>query len=170
MFISRRDAVKKYAISYTRLQQLEKKGKLTPIDVSTVGNQYERTTNKNLKVVYEEAQVAALKRNLAVDVAFVRQKRRDARVFDMITEGFDVPDIVMRTRLELAAVKHLRDEYIREKDGFVVPGELRRIAREHGINIGPHNIVETFVRLLEYGRGIKPPKERMARIKITPEE
>lgn len=169
MFISRRDAEKKYAISYTRLQQLEKEGKLIPIDVNTVRDRYQSTT-KNLKVVYEEVQVAALKRKLDVDVSFVRGKRRDAHVFDLLSKGIDVTDIVRRTRLELATVKRLRDEYIREKDGFVVPGEARRIAREHGIDLGPHNIVEVLVRLLNYGRGVKPSQDRLSHLRVVPDE
>jgi hypothetical protein len=169
MFISRRDAEKKYAISYTRLQQLENEGKLIPIDVNTVRDKYQSAT-KNLKVVYEEVQVAALKRKLDVDVSFVRGKRRDAHVFDLLSKGIDVTDIVRRTRLELATVKHLRDEYVREKDGFVVPGEARRLAREHGIDLRPDNIVEILVRLLEYGRSVKPPKDKLARLRVISDD
>lgn len=169
MFISRRDATKKYAISYTRLLQLEREGKLTPIDVTTVRHVYQSTI-RNLKIVYEEVQLAALKRKLDVDMVFVRKKRRDARVFDMLTKGIDVPDIVMRTRLDLATVKRLRDEYVREKDGFVVPGEARRIAREHGIDLGPDNYVEVLVRLLNYGRGVKPSQDRLSHLRVVPDE
>jgi len=168
MFISRSEAERKYNISYTRLTQLQKKGKLTPINVSTIPAEYQAKYKKtNVRVVYAEEQLAALRGKTGSDARFGREKRRDALVFDMIKDGIDVPDIVMRTRLNLEVVKRLRDEYLKEKGGFVVPGEVRRLAREQGFEIGPHNIVEVFVRLLEYGRGIKPPKERLSRVKVV---
>jgi hypothetical protein len=171
MFISRREAEQKYKISYTRLRQLEKKGKLTPIDASTVRYELRNKHGGNtVKVVYDEAQLVALKGKTSFDARFARGQRRDALVFDMLAEGVDVPDIVRRTRLDVPVVLRLRDTYVREKEGFVVPGEARRIARKHGFEIGPHNIVEVLIRLLEYGRGVKPPKERLSRVKVIPDE
>ena len=173
MFISRADAERKFKISADRLRQLQKMGKLKAFDAKAV--RYEqpkkgRHSGPAVKVVYDEAHVAALVGKTGSDMRFVRRQRRDAVVFDMLTEGIDVPDIVMRTRLDLQVVMQLRDDYVREKDGFVVPGKVRRLARENGITLGPHNIVEVFVLLLGYGRGIKPPKGRLARVKITPDE
>ncbi len=173
MFISRADAEQKFKISADRLRQLEKRGKLKAFDAATVGYEQPkkgRQSGPAVKVVYDEAHVAALVGKTGSDVRFARRQRRDAVVFDMIKAGIDVPDIVMRTRLDLGVVKQLRDEYIREKDGFVVPGEARRLAREHGIDLGPHNIVEVLVRLLNYGRGVKPPKDRLSHLRVVPDE
>lgn len=173
MFISRKEAERKFKISAERLRQLEQKGKLKRHDPSRVGYEQPKNGRKagpKVQVVYDEAQVAALVRKAGADTRFVRRQKRDARVFDMLAEGIDVPDIVMRTRLDLAVVKQLRNEYVREKDGFVVPGEVRRLAREHGIDIRPDNIVEVFVRLLEYGRGIRPSKDKLARLKVISED
>lgn len=170
MYLSRGEVERKYKISITRQRQLEKKGKLTPLDPSKVGyEQRDRAPGgPTVKVVYDEAQVAALKAKTSSDVRFARQQRRDAVVFDMIKEGVDVPDIVMRTRLDLAVVKRLWDEYIRAKDGFVVPGEVRRIAREHGIDLRPDNIADIFISLLAYGRSEKPLRARQ--IVVVPDE
>lgn len=171
MFMSRTEAEKKYDISYTRLIQLQKKGKLTPINVSTIPAEYQAKYIKtNVKVVYAEEQLATLRGKAGSDARFGREKRRDALVFDMIKQGIDVPDIVMRTRLNLEAVKRLQNEYIRAKDAFVVPGEARRIAREHGIELGPDNYVEVLVRLLNYGRGVKPSEDRLSHLRVVPDE
>lgn len=173
MFISRAEAERKFKISAERLRKLEKRGKLKAYDPSKVGYEQPkkgRHSGPKVKVVYDEAHVADLVGKTGSDMRFVRRLRRDALVFDMLKEGIDVPDIVMQTRLDLPVVKQLRDEYVREKDGFVVPGEVRRLAREHGFEIGPHNLVDVFVRLLEYGRGVKPPKARLSRVKVVPDE
>ncbi len=174
MFISRKEAERKFKISAERLRQLDEQGKLKRHDPSRVGYEQPkkgRRAGPKVKVVYDEAQVAALVRKLGTDTRFVRRQKRDALVFDMIKEGFDVPDIVMRLRLDLPVVKQLRDDYyVREKGGFVVPGEARRLAREHGIDLRPDNIVEVLVRLLEYGRGVKPPKDKLARLRVISEE
>lgn len=173
MFISRKEAERKFKISAERLRQLDEQGKLKRHDPSRVGYEQPkkgRRAGPKVKVVYDEAQVAALVRKMGADTRFVRRQKRDALVFDMLEAGADVPSIVMKLRLDLAVVKQLRKEYVEEKGGFVVPGEVRRLAREHGFDIGPHNIVEILVRLLAYGRGIKPSKERLARIKVVPDE
>lgn len=169
MYVSRAEAERKYKISITRQRALEKQGKLTPIDPAKVGYPQPNLVRGGaaIRVVYEEAQVAALKAKTSADARFARQRRRDALVFDMLAEGVSVTDIVRRLRLDLSTVKRLRDEYVKECDGFVVSGEVRRLAREHGFEIGPHNIVAVFVRLLEYGRGIKPSKNRLSRVKIV---
>ncbi len=155
MFISRAEVERKFKISAERVRQLQQEGKLKGYDASRVGYEQPKKRRRGgpkVKVVYDEADVAALVRKTGADARFVRKQRRDARVFDMIKEGSDVPSIVMELRLELAIVKRLRDEYVEEKRGFVAPGELRRIARAHGIDIGPANLVEVLLKLLKAGR------------------
>jgi hypothetical protein len=173
MFISRSEAEKKFKISIPRLRQLERQGKIKAIDASTV--EYEqrkkgRNAGPTVKVVYDEAQIAALKAKTKSEPRFARPQRRDALVFDMLAEGIDVPDIVRKLRLDLALVLRLRDTYAKEKDGIVVPGKARRLARENGFDLRPDNIVDILIRLLEYGRGVKPPKDRLARVKLVPDE
>ncbi|HRI68377.1 MAG TPA: hypothetical protein PK156_29315 [Polyangium sp.] len=123
-----------------------------------------------MKVVYEETQVAALFGTRGAKKRFSRRRNLDAVVFDLLADGVDVPTIVRQTRLDLATVLRLRDVYVREKDAIIMPGEQVRAAREYGFNLKPNNVAETLKRLLDYARGIKPSKERLARIKIVPEE
>lgn len=171
MYISRSEAERKYNISYTRLTQLEKKGKLRPIKVSRIPPEYQAKYIKtNVKVVYAEEQLASLRGKTGSDVRFSQEKRRDALVFDLLSQGADVPTIVMRTRLTLENVKRLRDEFIRETGGCWIPGEARRIALEHGIDLGPDNYVEVLVRLLNYGRGVKPSQNRLSHLRVVPDE
>lgn len=173
MFISRLEAERKYKISVDRLRQLERRGKLKAVDASTVGYKQPEKGHRSgpaVKVVYEEAHIAALAGKTRSGVKFAREQRRDALVFGMLAQGIDVPDIVVKMQLDLAVVQRLRDEYAKEKDGFVVPGEVRRAAREHGFDLRADNIVEIFVRLREYGRGVKPTKERLSRVKVIPDE
>ncbi|MBK9260412.1 MAG: hypothetical protein IPM54_11320 [Polyangiaceae bacterium] len=171
MFISRAEAERKFKISAERLRQLEQEGKLKGYDPSRVG--YEKPKKgprcgPRVKVVYDEAHVAAYVGKTGADARFARKQRRDARVFEMLKEGMDVPTIVMELRLDLAVVKHLRDEYAELKGGFLVPGEVRRIAREAGYEIGPDNLVDVLVQLLRAGRNCEPPKR--PRVIVVPDE
>jgi hypothetical protein len=172
MYISRTDAERKYRISSTRMRQLERKGKLVPLDASTVAYKppAKARGGSAVKVVYEEAQVAALFGTKGADTRFARRQRFDAVVFDLLADGVDVPDIVRRTRLDLATVLRLRDFYVREKDGIVVPGAEVRAMRENGFDLRPDNMAEVMQALREYGRGIKPSKERLARWKMFSED
>lgn len=167
MYISRTEAERKYRISATRMRQLEKKGKLVPIDASTVA--YKAPENARggsaVKVVYEEAQVAALFGTKGAAKRFSRRKHVDAVVFDLLAAGVDVPDIVRQLRLDLATVLRLRDVYVREKDGIVIPGVQVRAARELGFDPRNKDFSEFLQGLLDYARRIKPSKE----IKIIPE-
>jgi hypothetical protein len=123
-----------------------------------------------VKVVYEEAQVAALFGTKGADTRFGRRQRVDAVVFDLLAEGVDVPDIVRRTRLDLDTVVGLRAFYVREKDALIIPGAQIREARKHGVYPRPDNIGGLLGRLLDYARGIKVSKERSAGWKFVPDE
>ncbi len=132
MFISRKQAERKYKISNTRLRQLEREGKLKALDASMVGYEQPKKRRRGgppVRVVYDEAYIAAHVGKPGADVRFVRKQRRDARVFDVLEQGIDVPTIVMKLRFELAIVKRLRDEYVEEKKGF---GFRAKYADLHG--------------------------------------
>lgn len=154
------------------MRQLEKKGKLTPIDVSTVDYKSPEKARGGpaVKVVYEESQVAGLFGTEGAKKKLGRRQHLDAEVFDMLAAGIDVPDIVRKLRLDLATVLRLRDLYVREKDAIIVPGEQVRAAREHGFNLKPDNIGDILKRLLDSTRGIKTSKERSARFKMVTDE
>jgi hypothetical protein len=171
MYISRTDAERKYRISSTRMRQLERKGKLVPLDASAVAYKppAKARGGSAVKVVYEEAQVAALFGTKGANTRFGRRQRVDAVVFDLFAEGVDVPDVVRRTRLDLATVLRLRDVYVREKNALIIPGDQIREAREYGLDPRPGNIAVFLKGLLDYARGVKPSKERLARIKIVSE-
>jgi hypothetical protein len=123
-----------------------------------------------VKVVYEEAQVAALFGTKGADTRFGRRQRVDAVVFDLLAEGVDVPDIVRRTRLDLDTVVGLRAFYVREKDALIIPGAQIREARKHGVYPRPDNIGGLLGALFDYARGIKVSKERLAGWKVVPDE
>jgi hypothetical protein len=89
----------------------------------------------------------------------------------MLEQGIDVPDIVMKLRLELAIVKHLHDEYVEETGGLLVPGEVRRIARKAGYEVGPDNFVDLLIHLLEAGRSrAASSTDRLSRLIVVPDE
>ncbi len=173
MFISRKEAERKFKISAERLRQLDEQGKLKRHDPSRVGYEQPKKGRRGgppVRVVYDEAYIAAHVAKTRADVRFAREQRRDAQVFDMLKAGIDVPDIVMKLRLDLAIVKRLRDEYVEETGGLLVPGEVRRIARKAGYEVGPDNFVDLLIHLLKAGRSYEPPKDRLSRLIVVPDK
>jgi hypothetical protein len=152
-YISRTKAVKKYRVSYDRLRQLEREGKLQKYAASDVKYEDDKPTRGGqTKWVYKEDDVAKAARTNGDVVRFARNFRKEAVVFDMLSDGRDLIEIVRRTRFSLAEVTQLRNVYLREKGLFVVPREAIELAAEHGIELKHNTIGPLLVRLLEAAR------------------
>jgi len=152
-FITRREATKKYRVTYERLVQLEREGKLRKIAAKDAGFAKDKPHQRGgqIKWVYNEEEVVKATRKKP-DARFARALRVDALVFDMLAEGCDLIEIVRLTRIDHSEATRLRDIYLREKDGFVVPGEARRVAKDYGFDLKPNTLVPLLVRLLDAAR------------------
>jgi hypothetical protein len=174
MYISRRDAQKKYNISVERLRQAEKKGKLVRVRAADVPYEQPSKTNGSfgavVKWVYREEHVAALVGKMGADAAFVRRQQIEARVFDLLEQGVDIIEIVRRLRIDLATVERLRAVYVKEKGGFVVSGEAVRVVKTYGFELTAKTFVALLIQLLEGVRGVKPSRDRSSRFKMVVEE
>ncbi|MBK9260225.1 MAG: hypothetical protein IPM54_10360 [Polyangiaceae bacterium] len=130
-FITRTAAAKKYRVTYDHLRQLERDGKLRKFAAKDVDYTHDKPCPRGgqIKWVYNEDDVAKHAGKKA-DVRFARMSRTAALVFDLLAEGKDLVEIVRRTRLDISEANRIRNIYLREKDGFVVPGEARRVANQ----------------------------------------
>lgn len=172
MYISRSEAAKRLKVSDTRLRQLEKQGKLVRVAANGVNFRGKSGVRggRETKWVYEEAQVAALVGKTGADARFARAHRTDAMVFDMLAGGANIIEIVRRLRLDLSQVERLRDIYVKEAGGFVVTARDVQAARELGFDLTAKTFTTILTRLLEHMRGAKLTRDKLARLKVVPDE
>lgn len=169
-YISRTNAVKKYRISYDRLRQLEREGKLQKFAAKDVGYQEDKPSRGGVtKWVYKTEDVARATRTNGDMVRFARSYRKEAAVFDLLADGRDLIEIVRRTRFDLSEVTRLRNIYVREKGLFVIPREALDLAAAHGLELKANTIGPLFVRLLEAARANNRSKPKPRITGLVPE-
>lgn len=169
-FISRTAAARKYRMTYDRLRQLERDGKLQRFPAKDVGYSHDKphARGREVKWVYNEEDVAKLAGTKA-DARFARMARIDAHVFDLLSTGHDLVEIIRRTRIDYAEATRLRNIYVREKGVFVIPREALDLAAEHGLELKPNTIGPLFVRLLEAARANNRSKPKPRIPGLVPE-
>lgn len=149
-YISRPDAEQKYRIRYKRLLTYEEQRILTVYDADLVG--YAQRTNRGgqrVKWVYDEDQVAALALKISPDASLGKRDRKEAKVFDLLDKGVDLPGIVRQLNINGRIAEQIRDFYIREKDAVVIPNDVVREIRAMGFSFTRENAATTILSLIE---------------------
>lgn len=165
IYISRKEAEKQYGISPTRLRELEQKGVLTAYDAEEVG--YSRKTRRGgarVKVVYDDAQVASVARQIMPDVRMVKRNRVEAQAYPMLAKGADVIDLVEQLRIDGITAREIRDFYVREKGAVIVPGPAAEAIRALGFSFTQETAADTIERLVERIRKAEDQLEKLGKL------